>query len=139
MLFATVIAPGATVTPKDDLASIVHLSHVCLNEPKNNEKTYLQLVDGSKTFNLCCLQKDVHESANLDIFFSVTGNVKLTTKGGKNEVHVTGYFEPEEESYVSDSDDEDIDDEEGGEDEEEGSEDEEPAAKRKNPGKGSKK
>ncbi|CDR97463.1 hypothetical protein, conserved [Babesia bigemina] len=138
MLFGAVIAPGSSVTPKNDLANIVHLSQVCLNDPKSNEKTYVQLVDGNKTFNICALQKDVREHATVDVFFSTVGGIKLTTKGGKNEVHVVGYFEPEEESYVSDSDDEDMDDEEGGDDEE-GSEDEEPAGKRKNTGKGNKK
>ncbi|GFE53575.1 nuclear factor NF3 [Babesia ovis] len=132
MLFGAVIAPGSSVTPKNDLANIVHLSQVCLNEPKNNEKTYVQLVDGNKSFNLCVLQKDVCEHATVDIFFSTVGGIKLTTKGGKNEVHVVGYFEPEEESYVSDSDDEDLDED----DDDEGSGDDEPASKRKNAGKG---
>ncbi|GIX60597.1 nuclear factor NF3 [Babesia caballi] len=139
MLFGAVIAPGSSVTPKNDLANIVHLSQFCLNDPKSNEKTYVQLVDGNKHYNICALQKDVCEAASVDIFFTTAGGIKLTTKGGKNEVHVVGYFEPEEESYVSDSDDEDIDEEEAGDDEEEGSDDDEPSSKRKNSGKGGKK
>lgn len=66
--------------------------------------------------------------ATVDIFFSTVGGIKLTTKGGKNEVHVLGYFEPEEESYVSDSDEEDLED--AGDEEDES--DDEPANKRKN-------
>lgn len=55
------IAPGSSVTPKHDLANIVHISQLCLNDAKNNEKTYVQLVDGNKSYNLCVLQKDVCE------------------------------------------------------------------------------
>ncbi|AFZ81744.1 hypothetical protein BEWA_011620 [Theileria equi strain WA] len=134
MLFGAVIAPGNSVTPKNELANIVHLSQVCLNEPKSDEKTYVQLVDGDKVYNVCSLQKDVHEHATVDVFFSTMGGLKLTTKGGANEVHIIGYFEPEDNSFLSSSE-EDEDDEE----EEEESEDEQPASKRKASGKGSKK
>ncbi|KAK2196272.1 bifunctional Nucleoplasmin core domain superfamily/Nucleoplasmin-like domain [Babesia duncani] len=133
MLFGAVIAPGNSVTPKHDLANIVHVSQLCLNEPTSNEKTYVQLVDGNKSYCICALQKDVQEHATVDIFFSTTGGLKLTTKGGQNEVHVIGYFEPDEESFISDSDDEDEEDDEQDEDDEGG---DEPASKRKAGNKG---
>ncbi|UVC50078.1 hypothetical protein MACK_003943 [Theileria orientalis] len=136
MLFGAVLAPGSSVTPKNELANIVHLSQVCLNEPKSNEKTYVQLVDGNKVYNLCSLQKDVNEHATLDVFFSTNGGLKLSTKGGQNEVHVIGYFEPEDDTFLSDSEEEE-EDEEVNEEEDEDSDDE-PASKRKAPSKSSK-
>ncbi|BAM41651.1 conserved hypothetical protein [Theileria orientalis strain Shintoku] len=130
MLFGAVLAPGSSVTPKNELANIVHLSQVCLNEPKSNEKTYVQLVDGNKVYNLCSLQKDVNEHATLDVFFSTSGGLKLSTKGGQNEVHVIGYFEPDEDTFLTDSEDEEEEDDEEVIEEDEDSDDE-PASKRK--------
>uniref|UniRef100_A0A3B0MZG2 Nucleoplasmin, putative n=1 Tax=Theileria annulata TaxID=5874 RepID=A0A3B0MZG2_THEAN len=137
MLFGAVLAPGATVTPKNELANIVHLSQVCLNEPKSNERTYVQLVDGNKVYNLCSLQKDVNEHATLDLFFSTSGDLKLTTKGGPNEVHVIGYFEPEDDAFLSDSEEEEEDEVDEDEVDEEDSDDE-PSSKRKSSNKSGK-
>lgn len=50
----------------------------------------------------------VHRQVTLDLFISTQSCVKFQTTGGKNEVHIIGYFEPndDEESDVDDGDEE---------------------------------
>ncbi|CCF75208.2 nucleophosmin 1 [Babesia microti strain RI] len=140
MLYGAIIEPGKSVTPKNELSSVVHISQLCLDEPSENGKTYVQINDGETLFNLCVLEKDVNEMATVDVFFS-TNSISLTTKGAKNNVHVVGYFEPDEAGgLISDSDEfEDEEDDEAEVDQDddddddfdEGSEDEEKSSKRK--------
>lgn len=131
MMFARNLKPGQTVkvTPADG-GEVVHISQVCMSKPNDTNRTYLKVVQGGQSFAVCVLQKDKQESCSVDIFLSAREGIQLTAEGGRNELSVIGYFEPEPESETdpdeeeegeramagfaadSDSEDEEDDDEE---------------------------
>lgn len=99
MMFGKNLKPGQTVTvTPEDGGEILHISQVCMSKPVDNNRTYLKIVQGSQSFAVCVLQKDKQESCSVDIFLSTREAIKLTLEGGKNELSVIGYFEPEPES-----------------------------------------
>lgn len=59
---------------------------VCMTNPKDSNKTYVQVTQDGKTFSVCMLQKDKQEFTTLDLFFSTRQGVSIKTEGGKNEV-----------------------------------------------------
>lgn len=99
MMFARNLKPGQTVkvTPEDG-GEILHISQVCMSKPVDNNRTYLKIVQGSQSFAACVLQKDKQESCSVDLFLSAREGIQLALEGGKNELSVIGYFEPEPES-----------------------------------------
>lgn len=106
MLFAKNLKPGQTVkvTPEDG-GEVLHISQVCMSKPVDNSRTYLKIVQGSQSFAACVLQKEKQESCSVDLFLSAREGIQLALEGGKNELSVIGYFEPEPESD-SEGDDE---------------------------------
>lgn len=108
MFYGAQIKPGKPVTPtEEDGGEILHLSQLCLVDPKDAAKTYVQIDDGKNTYCIAVLQKDKCEHVSVDLFVSTVSGVKFLTKGGNNEVDVVGYFEPEGlEDDEIDSDDE---------------------------------
>lgn len=100
------LKPGQTVkiSPEDG-GEILHISQVCMSKPVDNNRTYLKVVQGSQSFAACVLQKDKTESCSVDLFLSAREGIQLALEGGKNELSVIGYFEPEPESE-SDGDNE---------------------------------
>lgn len=99
MIFARNLKPGQAVkvTPEDG-GEILHISQVCMSKPVDGNRTYLKIVQGSQSFAACVLQKDKQESCSVDLFLSAREGLQLTLEGGKNELSVIGYFEPEPES-----------------------------------------
>ncbi|KAL8425206.1 hypothetical protein Efla_004281 [Eimeria flavescens] len=69
-----------------------------MSKPVDGSRTYLKIVQGAQSFAACVLQKDKQESCSVDLFLSTREGIQLTLEGGKNELSVIGYFEPEAES-----------------------------------------
>lgn len=106
MFYGAQISADNPVTPTiEDGGETLHISQVCLVDPKDSNKTYVQIVDGEKSFCIAALEKDKCENVSLDLFVSATDNLKFTTKGGNNEVHLVGYFEPDNSCDHYDDDD----------------------------------
>ncbi|KAJ1604746.1 putative apicomplexan-specific protein [Cryptosporidium canis] len=103
MFCGLVIKPGQKVKLDSTQGEILHLSQACLSEPKDNGRVYVQAIDNGNAYTICSLQKGTVEHANLDLFFSTSAEVELSIIG-KNEVHISGFYEPE-------MDEEDFDDE----------------------------
>mmetsp|Transcript_45141 Transcript_45141/g.97983 ORF Transcript_45141/g.97983 Transcript_45141/m.97983 type:complete len:211 (+) Transcript_45141:26-658(+) len=91
--WGAIIKPGQRVTVSDSQGDLLHLSQACLSNPKGEGKTYLKVEHGKKELTLACLVKDTQEHCHLDLFFSVA-EVTVFHVEGKNDVHLTGYFEP---------------------------------------------
>ncbi|XP_026189954.1 nucleolin [Cyclospora cayetanensis] len=105
---AKILKPGQTVkVAPEDGGEILHISQVCMSKPVDGNRTYLKVVQGSQSFAACVLQKDKQESCSVDLFLSAREGIQLALEGGKNELSVIGYFEPEPESE-SDGDDDDM-------------------------------
>ncbi|CDJ58872.1 Chromosome III, complete sequence, related, partial [Eimeria maxima] len=106
MMFAKNLKPGQAVkvTPEDG-GEVLHISQVCMSKPVDNNRTYLKIVQGSQSFAACVLQKDKVESCSVDLFLSAREGIQLALEGGKNELSVIGYFEPEPESESEGEDD----------------------------------
>ncbi|KAF7456260.1 nuclear factor NF3 [Cryptosporidium felis] len=119
MFCGIIVKPGQKVKLDSTQGDILHLSQACLSEPRDNGRVYLQAIDDGKAFTICSLQKGTVEHANLDLFLSTSTGIELSVIG-KNEVHVSGFYEPEvdEDDFddedalmeLSDEDIEDIDD-----------------------------
>ena len=92
------------VTPEDG-GEILHISQVCMSKPVDGNRTYLKIVQGSQSFAACVLQRDKQESCSVDLFLSAREGIQLALEGGKNELSVIGYFEPEPESESEDEGD----------------------------------
>lgn len=114
MFFGAVLTPGVECTPDCSNGEILHISQACLYNPVSSERTYIHVTDGEKSYALCALQKDKQENASLDLFVSTRAGTTFKITGGKNEVHLIGYFEPDAEtdsedmSECSHEDDEDL-------------------------------
>lgn len=74
--------------PEDE---VLHLSQVCLHDPKPG-KNYLQVSVADKTLTFCCLEKDKCEHNSLDLFFGPDAPTFINK--GTSEVHLSGYLEP---------------------------------------------
>jgi len=99
MFDGLVIKGGESAELDAEQGEVFHLSQACLNDPKDNGKTYVKITEGERSMVICCLQKDKCEHAALDIFIHPSqASFKVE---GKNEVHLVGYWEPQ-----GDSDDE---------------------------------
>jgi len=99
MFDGLVIKGGESAELDAEHGEVFHLSQACLNDPKDNGKTYVKITEGERSMVICCLQKDKCEHAALDIFIHPSqASFKVE---GKNEVHLVGYWEPQ-----GDSDDE---------------------------------
>jgi len=72
---------------------ILHLSQACLHEPKDG-KNYIQVQVDGRTYALACLEKGKKEHDSFDLFFNPSECTFMNA--GKSEVHLTGYFEPDE-------------------------------------------
>lgn len=88
------LKPGQThkLGPLPD-AEILHLSQVCLHEPKPG-KNYVRVQVDSNTFTIACLERDKQEHDAVDLFFG-PGNTTFSNKG-TSEVHLLGYVEPKD-------------------------------------------
>ncbi len=88
---------------------VIHLSEACLTPSAPEGKVYVQLQRGDEKYNLCVLQKDKWESHKLDHFLMLSTMdsrpYKLGVVGPSNcEVHITGYFEAEEDEDALEGD-----------------------------------
>lgn len=104
MFCGLIIKPGQKVKLDSTEGDILHLSNACLSEPKDNGRVYVQAIDNGVAYTICSLQKGTVEHTNLDLFFSTSAEIELSVIG-KNEVHISGFYEPEMEE--DDFDDED--------------------------------
>lgn len=97
--------------PKDE---ILHLSQICLHEPKAG-KNYLQVQVKGSAYTCVCLEKDKVEHNALDLFFE---EACTFINKGSSEMHLSGYMEPRDGDEGSMEEGEESD-EEGEESEEE--------------------
>lgn len=102
MFFGAVIKPGTSFTPEVIDGEILHISQACLYNPVNVERTYLEVVDDEEIYAACVLQKDKQESVSLDLYLNGSSRSKLQISGGRNEVHIVGYYEPHDGSDSED-------------------------------------
>lgn len=86
-------------------AEVLHLSQVCLHDPKPG-KNYLQVSVADKTLTFCCLEKDKCEHNSLDLFFGPDAPTFINK--GTSEVHLSGYLEPMDEDDEDDEDGEEV-------------------------------
>merc|ERR1712176_475267 len=103
------LRPGEKYMVKAEDGNVLHLSQACLNKPTEG-KNYLQVVDGSNKYAIAVLEKGKSEYASLDLFFRV-GQCGFLNKGA-SEIHLTGYFEPD--NMDEDGDDDEEEEEEEG-------------------------
>jgi hypothetical protein len=87
------LQPGQKKTVESPKGNILHLSQACLNEPKDG-KNYVQAEVEGKTYAVACLEKGKNEHESFDLFFNPSQCA--FSSSGKSEVHLTGYFEPDE-------------------------------------------
>jgi hypothetical protein len=80
---------------KTHVGKILTISNACLNENSGEGSLYLQVVHRNQTFGLCHLAKNKAESHNLNNTLVVEDGMKLTVKGAKGTVSLTGFFENE--------------------------------------------
>jgi len=71
----------------------LHLSQACLHNPQDG-KNYIQAEVNGTTYSIACLEKGKKEHDSFDLFFDPT--TCAFKNQGKSEVHMTGYFEPDE-------------------------------------------
>eukprot|EP00382_Lankesteria_abbotti_P005089 CAMPEP_0113854376 /NCGR_PEP_ID=MMETSP0372-20130328/7275_1 /TAXON_ID=340204 /ORGANISM="Lankesteria abbotti" /LENGTH=186 /DNA_ID=CAMNT_0000827517 /DNA_START=35 /DNA_END=592 /DNA_ORIENTATION=+ /assembly_acc=CAM_ASM_000359 len=110
-VFGEVVKPNEK-TFLNGMPKLVHLSQACLGDSRAGKGSFLQLgKEGEKSVYICSLDSQKVLNVALDLFIPTNDGYYLTVKGN-NEVHVTGFYEPEDE----------MDDLEGLEDEEEASE-----------------
>ncbi|XP_053991758.1 nucleolin-like isoform X2 [Hylaeus volcanicus] len=102
MFFGAVLKPGTSFTPEVIDGEILHISQACLYNPANVERTYLEVVDDDETYAACVLQKEKQESVSLDLYLNGSNGSKLQISGGRNEVHIVGYYEPQDGSDSED-------------------------------------
>lgn len=95
------LKPGQKKQLQVPEAEILHLSQVCLQDPKDG-KNYLQVTVEGKTFNVVCLEKGKKEHETVDLFFG-PDDTHFSNKG-QSELHLLGYLEPHDEE---DDDEED--------------------------------
>eukprot|EP01071_Lankesteria_metandrocarpae_P007637 Lankesteria_metandrocarpae@DN4737_c0_g1_i2.p1 len=122
MLFGAVIKPSEIVPVASDEGQLLHLSQACLNKPSSGI-TYLQIITEGKKINVCALSKDKCEHAAFDLFIPCNSDVSFSVMGN-NEVHVSGYFEPEGDNELADEDEMDGDDDDDDDEAEEADDDE---------------
>jgi nucleophosmin 1 len=110
MFWGLVLKPGASHTLKEEEGSLLHLSAACLHEPKDAGRSALQVKTDEGSFTLAVLQKDAHEMASFDLFFNTMAPPTFHNSG-KNEIHLSGYFElsGDEDEPLSDEEDEEED------------------------------
>ena len=104
MFWGIALKPNASYTLEDAEGLLLHLSTACLNDPKDSSKGYLQVKTPENTLTLAVLEKDKNDMASLDLFFP-TSNPPTFFNNSKNEIHLTGYFEPENEEDMDGMDD----------------------------------
>mmetsp|Transcript_66752 Transcript_66752/g.152959 ORF Transcript_66752/g.152959 Transcript_66752/m.152959 type:complete len:225 (-) Transcript_66752:157-831(-) len=113
------VKPGQKVSVSmSDGGTLLHLSQACLANAKEASPTYVKVVRDGQTLNLACLGKGSQEHCALDLFFALEEPVVFIVEG-KNEVHLTGYFEPEDDGADDDDLSDDDDDEEEDDDDDE--------------------
>ncbi|KAH8582795.1 nuclear factor NF3 [Cryptosporidium sp. chipmunk genotype I] len=103
MFCGLIIKPGQKIKLDSTQGEILHLSQACLSEPKDNGRVYVQAIDGGNAYTICSLQKGTIEHASLDLFLSTSADIELSVIG-KNEVHISGFYEPEMEEDFDDED-----------------------------------
>ncbi|EEA06520.1 uncharacterized protein CMU_010120 [Cryptosporidium muris RN66] len=105
MFCGLIIKPSQKVKLDPTQGEILHLSQACLSEPKDNGRVYVQAIENNKAITICSLQKGTIEHASLDLFLSTGSDIELSVIG-KNEVHISGFYEPDmhEEDEFDDED-----------------------------------
>jgi len=88
-----VLSPGQKKTVESPEGEILHLSQACLHNPQDG-KNYIQAEVNGTTYSIACLEKGKKEHDSFDLFFDPT--TCAFKNQGKSEVHMTGYFEPDE-------------------------------------------
>lgn len=98
--WGAVVKPGEKKSLDQEGTDILHLSQVCLNNPKPG-KTYVRAQVKCSSFTLACLELDKVEHDSLDLFFQPQ-DTSFTVQG-PNEVHFVGYMEPGDDSLGHDA------------------------------------
>mmetsp|Transcript_91250 Transcript_91250/g.295018 ORF Transcript_91250/g.295018 Transcript_91250/m.295018 type:complete len:313 (-) Transcript_91250:43-981(-) len=70
---------------------VLHVSQVCLHDPKPG-KNYLQVQVDGQSYTIGFLEQDKVECLAMDLFFGSEGPTFVNT--GKSEIHLSGYTEP---------------------------------------------
>ncbi|KAF8979058.1 peptidylprolyl isomerase fpr4 [Entomortierella lignicola] len=121
---------GLTVMPEKTYSQVVEnsfkLSMAALDEVAKDGRTSVRVTVDKKTFILCNLISGKVEQQTLDLVFTEGESITFSVSG-KNAVHLSGNYLPEDDGMDYDSEDMygDDDDEEDEEDEEEDEDDEE--------------
>eukprot|EP00927_Polykrikos_kofoidii_P006608 TRINITY_DN12679_c0_g1_i2.p1 TRINITY_DN12679_c0_g1~~TRINITY_DN12679_c0_g1_i2.p1 ORF type:complete len:247 (+),score=72.14 TRINITY_DN12679_c0_g1_i2:68-808(+) len=87
------LKPGQKEKVESSKGNILHLSQACLHDPKDG-KNYIKAEVEGKTYAVACLEKGKSEHESFDLFFNPSQCA--FSSSGKSEVHLTGYFEPDE-------------------------------------------
>lgn len=95
-----VLKPGSKQKVENPEGDILHLSQACLHDPKDG-KNYVQAIVAGKAYSIACLEKGRKEHDSFDLFFNP--QECCFSNSGKSEVHLTGYFEPDEDGEESES------------------------------------
>lgn len=95
--------PGQTFKADLPEGEFLHLSQICLQDPKAG-KNYVQVQIGGKTINLVCLEKDKVEHQAVDLIFGPDSPSFLVK--GSSEVHLAGYMEPNEDDMGEEDEEE---------------------------------
>ena len=75
---------------------VLTIANACLTSNSDDNKYNLQISNNGNAYQLCVLQKNKNESANLNNTLVIERGMKLGLKGtGKGEVSLTGFFENE--------------------------------------------
>eukprot|EP00928_Gymnodinium_smaydae_P100375 TRINITY_DN982_c0_g1_i1.p1 TRINITY_DN982_c0_g1~~TRINITY_DN982_c0_g1_i1.p1 ORF type:complete len:289 (+),score=107.67 TRINITY_DN982_c0_g1_i1:74-940(+) len=95
-----VLKPGSKQKIENPEGDILHLSQACLHNPQDG-KNYVQAIVAGKSYSIACLEKGKKEHDSFDLFFNP--QECSFSNAGKSEVHLTGYFEPDEGAEESES------------------------------------
>jgi hypothetical protein len=86
-----VLKPGQKKPVNVGGSDVLHLSQVCLHDPKPG-KNFLQVEVQGTTYSIACLEKDKREHDCVDLFFD--SNETSFVAKGTSEIHLMGYIEP---------------------------------------------
>eukprot|EP00920_Eleutheroschizon_duboscqi_P013394 GHVT01031568.1.p1 GENE.GHVT01031568.1~~GHVT01031568.1.p1 ORF type:complete len:401 (-),score=141.47 GHVT01031568.1:1083-2285(-) len=105
MFYGLKLKPGQVTKADNSRGELFHVSSVTLHQPTDSAPVYIQIHDGRDYFTAAVLTKGSNETTTTDLFCEAA-TVKFRSTGGKNEVHVCGYFEPEEDPCCAEMSDE---------------------------------
>ena len=103
MFWGEILKDEEIVNLKSNRMRVLHISHATLVRRSDKDKICIQLNDGKTNYVIGKLVSNLNEFINLDINLNLdkSSTYSLSLINGNNtEVHITGYFEKNEESIV---------------------------------------